>query len=61
MTEPTKLVMVHPEDVNLADAKALAAEHGATVVGNPYCPRGRMFLIDPAALHWRARPPLRVW
>lgn len=50
MTEPTKVVVVHPDDVNLADAKALAAEHGATVVGNPYVPRGQMFLVDPGAL-----------
>lgn len=49
-TEPKRIVMVHPNDVNLADAKAAAAEHNATVVGNPYCPRGKMLIIDPAAL-----------
>lgn len=49
-TEPTLVVLVHPDDVNLADTKALAAQHGATVIGNPYCPRGKMFLLDPRAL-----------
>lgn len=43
-------VVVNPDDVNLADVKAVAAEHGADVVANPYCPRGQMFLIDRTAL-----------
>jgi hypothetical protein len=43
-----RIVMVHPDDVNLADAKALAARYDTHVVGNPYCPRGRMFVMrDP--------------
>lgn len=50
MTEPTRIVMVHPADVNLAEAKARAAEYGATVVSSPHVPRGRMFILDPAAL-----------
>lgn len=49
-TEPTKVVIVHPDDVNLADTKALAAQHGATIIGNRYCPRGSMLVIDPTAL-----------
>lgn len=50
------VVMVHPEDVNLADAKALAAQHDASVVGNPYCPRGKAFLMrDP-----RPTPPAKT-
>lgn len=43
-------VVVHPDDVNLADAKALAAEYDASVVASPYVPRGRMYLVDRAAL-----------
>ena len=50
MSEPGMVVMVHPDDVNLADAKAMAAQYDATVVGNPYCPRGKAFLMkDPNA------------
>lgn len=51
-TEPRRIVVVHPDDVNLADAKAQAAKYDATVVANPYCPRGKMLLIDPAALRF---------
>lgn len=50
MTEPTRIVIVHPADVHLADVKARAAEHGATVVANRYVPRGQMFVLDPAVL-----------
>ena len=32
--------------MNLADAKSMAADYNTTVVGNPYCPRGRAFLVD---------------
>lgn len=38
------VVLVHPDDVNLADAKALAAQHDATMEGSRYVPRGQMFL-----------------
>ena len=50
MTHPAArplVVLVHPDDVNVADAKALAAQHGATVEGNRYIPRGQMFLTRP--------------
>jgi hypothetical protein len=50
------IVVVHPDDMNLADAKSLAADYGATVVGNPFCPRGKAFLIDPRALNLTPTP-----
>lgn len=50
MTEPTRIAMVHPADVNVADLKARAAEYGATVITNRYVPRGQMFLLDPSVL-----------
>ena len=62
--ERGKTLVVHPDDVNLADTKALAARYGTTVVGNPYCPRGQIFVIDPAALERRPLPHipgLRTW
>lgn len=43
-------VLVHPESVNMADAKAQAAELGATVVANAYVPRGVMFVVAPGVL-----------
>lgn len=43
-SELGSLVMVHPEDMNLADAKAMAAEHGATIVANRFIPRGMAIL-----------------
>lgn len=43
-----RVVIVHPDDVNLADVKALAAQYDTNVVGNPYCPRGKAFVMrDP--------------
>lgn len=45
----TSLVIVHPDDVNLADAKALAARHGATIVANRYIPRGTVFVAAHTA------------
>jgi hypothetical protein len=59
VTEPTRVVIVHPDDVNLADTKAAAAKHGATVIGNPYVPRGELFIIDPAALELGPPPTIR--
>lgn len=50
MKEPT--LLVHPDDVNLADIKALAAEHGASVVPAPHIPRGQGFLVDAALLNF---------
>lgn len=40
------VVLVHPDDINLADAKACAAYYDTTVVGSPYVPRGQMLLAD---------------
>lgn len=51
-----KVVMVHPEDINLADAKRLAADYNTTVEGNRFVPRGQMFLADAPSLDelaWR--------
>ena len=47
-----RVILVHPDDINLADAKALAAEHDTTVVGSPYVRRGQIYfasLPDPFA------------
>lgn len=44
MKEP--VVVCHPDDVNLADVKALAAQHDASVIANRYTPRGQMYLMD---------------
>lgn len=54
--EPTTIVVCHPDDVNLADVKAEAAKYDATVIGNPYVPRGKLYVIDPAALELPIRP-----
>lgn len=44
---PNGLVVIcNPEDVNLADVKAVCAEHDASVVANPHCPRGQVFLCQ---------------
>lgn len=50
MSGPTTIVICNPADVNLADVKAQAAKYNASVVSNVYCPSGKMFLIDPAAV-----------
>lgn len=47
-----KVVIVHPEDINLADAKRLAADYNTTVEASPYVPRGQVFLTDSAALRF---------
>lgn len=52
-TEP--VVLVHPDDVNVADAKARAAELGATVVGNKWMPRGCMFVVAAGTLDFLPR------
>lgn len=54
------VVVVHPEDVNLADAKAKAADLGATIVGNPYVPRGQVFVVNPKALLPKFPPVSRL-
>ena len=41
-----KVVICHPDDVNLADVKALAAKYDTSVIGNRYVPRGKLFLAD---------------
>ena len=43
-----KTLIVHPDDLNLADVKAKAAELGITVVADKYIPRGQMVLYAPA-------------
>lgn len=48
------VVLVHPDDVNLADAKRLAADYDTTVEGNRVVPRGQMFLADAANLRFTA-------
>ena len=49
----TALVLVHPDDMNLADAKALAAEHNATVVGCAWIPRGQVVLTEDEIVRLR--------
>lgn len=42
-------IVVNPDDFArglLAEAKALAALHGATIVANSYCPEGRVLVFD---------------
>jgi hypothetical protein len=41
----SRVVMVHPDDINLADVKALAARYDASVVGDHYCPRGKAYFM----------------
>ena len=50
------VALVHPDDVNLADAKAAAAQHNASIVGSPFVPRGRVFLVDASATRLHQRP-----
>jgi len=50
MSEPTVVIVVNPDDVNLPSVKALAASYGASVVGSPYVPHMQALFIDPAAL-----------
>jgi hypothetical protein len=46
MDEP--ILLVHPDDANLADIKAVAALHGASVQGSSTVPRGKGLLVDGA-------------
>lgn len=49
-----KIIIVNPDDVHLADVKAVAAKRNASVIGNPHCPHGQMFVIDGAvAKRWK--------
>lgn len=50
MSDTTWVLMVHPDDVNLADTKALAAKYGATVVGNRFVERGQITRTTQAVL-----------
>lgn len=56
MTDETVL-LVNPADVNLADVKALAAEHGVTAEGSPVVPRGHAFLADHTGARYVPRNP----
>lgn len=51
MAEATTWVfMVHPDDVNLADVKAKAAECGATIIGNRFVQRGTVLRTTQAVI-----------
>lgn len=52
----TKVILVHPDDVNLADVKAAAARFDSTVVGSRFVPRGRMYVGDGSVLDWQDGP-----
>lgn len=43
------VLLVNPSEVNLADVKALAASHDASVVASPYLPPRSVFLVDESA------------
>ena len=47
-----KVVIVHPDDINLADAKRMAADYNTTVEGNRFVPRGQAFLVDARDLRF---------
>lgn len=49
------VVLVHPDDVNLADAKAAAAANGATIVGSKHVPRGKVFFTNGSTLRFKSR------
>lgn len=49
MSDETPVVIVHPEDINQAHVKALAALHGASVIGNRFVKRGNCYLFHPSA------------
>ena len=51
------VLLVHPDDVNVADVKALAAQHGVTAEGSPFVPRGHAFLVDTEAARYVPFPP----
>lgn len=38
------VIFVHPDDMNVADAKAVAAEEGSEVISSPYVPRGQFLM-----------------
>ena len=45
----TKHVLVHPDDVNIADAKAVCAQLGVNAGPSNLIPRGYAIVIDPDA------------
>jgi hypothetical protein len=44
------IVLVHPEDVNIADAKARAADYDATIEPNRFVRRGECILTRRSVL-----------
>jgi hypothetical protein len=62
MTEPTRILLVNPDDpINIADAKAIAAEYGAEVRTQSSVPHGKILMLNPQALkyEWPSRIQLR--
>lgn len=46
-------IFINGADVNVADAKAYAAQQDWVVIAHDKVPRGWMFLIDGSGSHWR--------
>lgn len=55
MSDDTWVLMVNPEDVDLAEMKAKAAALGATVVANRFVPRGQAFRTRQSVLDFAKR------
>lgn len=58
MNEPRTtnfVVLVHPDDMNLADAKAEAARYNATIEGNRFVKRGTILVTTQAVLDFANR------
>ena len=49
------VVLVNPADMNLADAKATAAEYDATIEASEYVQRGQVVLIPIKVVEDRRR------
>lgn len=47
-----RVLVVNPDDLNLADAKAVAARHDASAVASRIVPPGRVFVVEPSGLKW---------
>lgn len=57
----TRRIVVPEGFALLADAKAMAAAHGATVETSPYCPPGTAYVFDPEVFEALALQALDAW
>lgn len=58
MSKPKKALVVNPASINLADAKAVAAQYDAEVIASAYCPPGKAFVIDLESVADALRRPM---